>query len=255
MKRAGIIIVVVVALVAATLAGLWWGNHTNRAATSSTTPSPTSKATTPTGTIPAGTVVAGEGGSLPGPGTLKLGYPHTPVGAVAAITNYMLAAEDKTNLADPTYRIALVNAIAFDEASKATLTAGVEGSAKVCARYGVCRWDPRRGAYAVRSYSDTQAEIATWVPFVWAEPIDPNGKAMTVWGIEKHLVFWNGTDWKIKTLGEDGVVDDGTAPLEVPKDPEGNPSSAEKAAILTTPRGGTAKLWTLSWKEYANAVH
>jgi len=249
MKRAGIITAVVVALVAATLAGLWWGHHTT---SSSTTPTPTTtKATTPASELVAGTVVAGEGGSLPGPGTLKLGYPHTPEGAVAAITNYMLAAEDKTNLAEPAYRTALVDAIAFDDASKTTLTTGVEGSAKICAQYG-CEWDPQRGAYAVRSYSDSQAEIAVWAPSVWAQLTGANG---TVWGIETHLVFWNGTDWKIKTLGQDGVADDSTVVLPLPADPHGNPTSAEKASILTTPHDGTVKLWTLSWKEYANAIH
>jgi hypothetical protein len=254
MKRAGILIVVVVALVAATMAGLWWGSHTTHTATS-TTPTPTTNATSTASEIAVGNVAAGEGGSLPGPGTLKLGYAHTQDGAVAALTNYILAAEDKVNLAEPAYRAALVNAIAFDDNSKADLTSGVEGGAKICARYGVCKWDPRRGAYAVRSYSDDQAEIAVWAPFVWAEPTDPSGKASIAWGIEKHLVFWNGTDWKIKTLGQDGVTDDSTIALQVPADPQGNPSSAEKSAILTTPRDGAVKLWTLSWKEYANAIH
>jgi len=254
MKRAGIITVVVVALVAATLAGLWWGHHTTTS--SSTTPTPTTtKATTPASQLVASNVVAGEGGSLPGPGTLKLGYAHTLDGAVAALTNYMLAGEDKVNLADPTYRTALVNAIAFDDTSKANLTTGVEGGAKICARYGVCKWDPRRGAYAVRSYSDDQAEVAVWAPFVWAQPTDGSGQDVIVWGIEKHLVFWNGTDWKIKTLGQDGVADDSTIALAKPADQQGNPSRAEKATILTTPRDGTVKLWTLSWKEYANAAH
>ena len=253
MKRAGIITVVVVALVAATLAGLWWGHNTT---TSSTTPTPTTtKATTPASQLAAGNVVAGESGSLPGPGTLKLGYPHTPEGAVAAITNYMLAAEDKASLADPAYRAALVNAIAFDDASKTTLTTGVEGSAKICARYGVCKWEPRRGAYAVRSYRDSQAEIAVWAPFVWDEPTDSTDKASIVWGIETHMVFWNGTDWKIKTLGQDGVTDDNTIALPAPADPKGNPSNAEKATILTAPGDGTVQLWTLSWEEYANAMH
>jgi len=253
MKRAGIITAVVVALVAATLAGLWWGHHTTTS--SSTTPMPTTKATTPASQLAAGNVVAGQGGSLPGPGTLKLGYAHTPDGAVAALTNYMLAAGDKASLTDPAYRTALVNAIALDDASKLDLTTGIEGGAKVCARYSVCEWNPRRGAYAVRSYSDSQAEIAVWAPFVWAQPTDPSGKATIAWGIEKHLVFWNGTDWKIKTLGQDGVTDDSTIPLSVPADPQGNPTSAEKAAILTTPRDGSAQLWTLPWKEYANAIH
>src|SRR5664279_2255851 len=254
MKRAGILIVVVVALVAATMAGLWWGSHTTHTATS-TTPTPTTNATSTASEIAVGNVAAGEGGSLPGPGTLKLGYAHTPDGAVAALTNYMLAAGDKASLTDPAYRTALVNAIALDDASKLDLTTGIEGGAKVCARYGVCKWEPRRGAYAVRSYSDSQAEIAVWAPFVWDQPTDSTDKASIVWGIETHTVFWNGTDWKIKTLGQDGVTDDNTIALPAPADPQGNPSNAEKATILTAPGDGTVQLWTLSWREYANAMH
>src|SRR5674476_155484 len=144
MKRAGILIVVVVALVAATMAGLWWGSHTTHTATS-TTPTPTTNATSTASEIAVGNVAAGEGGSLPGPGTLKLGYAHTPDGAVAAITNYVTAANDKTNLASPAYRTALVNAIALDESSKAGLSRVVDLAQSASEGYGVWRWEPRRG--------------------------------------------------------------------------------------------------------------
>ena len=253
MKRAGIITVVVVALVAATLAGLWWGHHTTTS--SSTTPTPTTtKATTPASQVPAGTVVAGEGGSLPGPGTLKLGYAHTPDGAVAAITNYVMAANDKTNLADPAYRTALVNAIALDESSKAGLSRVVDHDKSASAGYGVWRWEPRRGAYAIRAYSSDHAEVALWAPYYWAEPTQPTSLVGSAWGISVYAAEWSGGDWKITSLGGDLVTDDSTVDLPMLANSEGNPTRAEKAAVLTTPRGGTARLWALSWTEYANAV-
>jgi hypothetical protein len=252
MKRAGIITAVVVALVAATLAGLWWGHHT----TSSTTPTPTTttKATTPASEPVAGNVVAGEGGSLPGPGTLKLGYAHTPDGAVAAITNYVMAANDKTNLADPAYRTALVNAIALDESSKAGLSRVVDHDKSASAGYGVWRWEPRRGAYAIRAYSSDHAEVALWAPYYWAEPTQPTSLVGSAWGISVYAAEWSGGDWKITSLGGDLVTDDSTVDLPMLANSEGNPTRAEKAAVLTTPRGGTARLWALSWTEYANAV-
>ena len=253
MKRAGIITAVVVALVAATLAGLWWGHHTTTS--SSTTPTPTTtKATTPASQVPAGTVVAGEGGSLPGPGTLKLGYAHTPDGAVAAITNYVMAANDKTNLADPAYRTALVNAIALDETSKAGLSRVVDHDKSASAGYGVWRWEPRRGAYAIRAYSSDHAEVALWAPYYWAEPTQPTSLVGSAWGISVYAAEWSGGDWKITSLGGDLVTDDSTVDLPMLANSEGNPTRAEKAAVLTTPRGGTARLWALSWTEYANAV-
>jgi hypothetical protein len=253
MKRAGIITAVVVALVAATLAGLWWGHHTTTS--SSTTPTPTTtKATTPASQVPAGTVVAGEGGSLPGPGTLKLGYTHTPDGAVAAITNYVTAANDKTNLASPAYRTALVNAIALDESSKAGLSRVVDLAQSASEGYGVWRWEPRRGAYAIRAYSTDHAEVALWTPYYWAEPTKPTALVGSAWGISVYAAEWSGGDWKVNSLGGDLVADDG-GDLTALANPAENPSSAEKAAILTTPRGGTVRLWALQWMEYANAAH
>ena len=251
MKRVGIITAVVVALVAATLAGLWWGHHTT---TRSTTPTPTtSKATTPASQLAAGTVVAGEGGTLPGPGTLKLGYAHTPDGAVAAITNYVMAANDKTNLASPAYRTALVNAIALDDASKTGITSVVDLIANNCAHYGDCRLEPRRGSYAIRAYADDRAEVALWVPYYLAQPVGTY-MAGSFWGISTYALTWNGSDWKVASLAGDLITDDSTVDLPLLANREGNPTRAEKAAVLTTPRGGTARLWALSWTEYANAV-
>jgi hypothetical protein len=250
MKRAGIITAVVVALVAATLAGLWWGHHT----TSSTTPTPTTtKATTPASQLAAGTVVAGEGGTLPGPGTLKLGYAHTPDGAVAAITNFVTASNDKTNLTDPAYRTALVNAIALDESSKAGLSRVVDLAKSGSDGYGVWRWEPARGAYAIRAYSTDHAEVALWAPYYWADPAQPTALVGSVWGISVYAVEWSGGDWKVHSLGGDLVADDG-GDLTALANPQGNPTSAEKAAILMTPRGGTVQLWALQWMEYANAA-
>ncbi len=255
MKRVVLIVAVVAALVAATLAGLWLGNRSTTPATTTTSSSSTPTPTTATASeILVGTVAAGEGGSLPGPGTLKVGYPHTQDGAVAALTNYLTAAFDKSNLTDPAYRTALVNAIAVDEVAKPDLLKGVEGSAKTCASYGVCRVEPRRGAYAVHSYGEDKAEIALWIPITFAEPVGST-RADVVWGISTHRVFWSSGDWKVGTLGDDGVTDDSTTALLVPTDRQASPTRAEKAAILTTPRGGTVALWSLQWKEYANAVH
>lgn len=258
MKRIGIVVAVVVALVAATLAGVWLG--TRNGTTTSTTTSTTASSTTPTpttsraGEIPIGTVTAGEGGTLPGPGALKLGYAHTSDGAVAALTNYLIAADDKTNLTDPAYRAALVNAIAADEPSKAGIAKNVDFAAKNCSKAGICELDPRRGAYAVIAFSDARAEIAVWLAYRWADPA-PGYQALTAWGISTYALVWSRGDWKVTSLGGDLVPSDNTVDLAFPADLEGNPSRAEKQAILTAPRGGSARLWELTWMEYANALH
>jgi len=76
----------------------------------------------------------------------------------------------------------------------------------------------------------------------------------SAWGISVYAAEWSGGDWKITSLGGDLVTDDSTVDLPMLANSEGNPTRAEKAAVLTTPRGGTARLWALSWTEYANAV-
>lgn len=257
MKRIGIVAVVVVALVAATLTGIWLGTRNGTTTATATTASSTTRipTTSRAGGVSAGTVAAGGGGSLPGPGALKLGYAHTPDGAVAAITSYMLAATDQARIADDGYRSALASAIALDEPSRADITKGLVLSAKFCAGFATCDWGPRRGAYAIRSYSDTQAEVAVWAPHTYANPRDGSGRESITWGIGTYMVFWNGTDWRLRSLSGDGALEDASNPVQGPANPKGNPTSAEKATILTAPRDGNVKLWTLTWMEYSNALH
>jgi hypothetical protein len=254
---AALIVVAVIAVVAYQL-----GQHTTGAAAPSPTagsstgasgssPSP-APASPSTGSsqpgLPQGPARAGEGGHMTGPAGLPLGYDHSETGAVEAATNYLtwmnsLLIEDKTT-AD-----AMAQATAADPATRAAMIQSFDLLRTGLDDVSAAQTEPARGAYAVPQATPDAASVYVWAPYVFT---DSSGTT-DLWSIFEIRLAWIAGDWKLhKTL----VSRIGGTAVD-PADPAGNPSSAEKASILSrTPDdpGEITDSAEQEWLEYANAT-
>ena len=258
-----ILLVVVALLAVAVIAAVFYRLGQD---TPSTSPSPTgAPTTTPSGSspspapgspstgsstsgLPQGPARAGEGGRMTGPAGLPLGYDHTETGAVEAATNY-LTWMNSLRIKDKTTADAMAQATAADPATRAAMIQSFDLLRTGLDNVSAAQTEPARGAYAVPQATPDAASVYVWAPYVFT---DSSGTT-DLWSIFEIRLAWIAGDWKLhKTL----VSRIGGTAVD-PADPAGNPSSAEKASILSrTPDdpGEITDSADQEWFEYANAA-
>lgn len=211
---------------------------------------PTDQNGSPEPGLPRGEAVAGAGGSKAGPVQLPLGYTHDQTGAVNAATNYLIWM-NSLRIADKGTADEMASATAADAQTRSAMLASFDMLRSGMQDMTADQPEPARGAYAVASYSASRALVYVWSPEVMT---DSNGQTDHLWAIDAVQLVWSAGDWKL-----DGslVAKTGGAAVD-PADPSGNPTAAEKHAILRrTPAdpGEITDTADQSWFEYANAPH
>ncbi|QDP95350.1 hypothetical protein FOE78_04975 [Microlunatus elymi] len=197
-----------------------------------------------------GVVAAGRGGKSEGPDGLPLTYDRTQDGAAAAATNYLIWM-NSIKITDKSAADAMATATAADDTTRTALVRSFDEIRSGMRGLTTDELQPARGAYAVARYSPDSATVYVWAPEVTA---DASGASQQTWGIDAVNVVWARGDWK---LNHELIVRSGGAAAD-PKDPSGNPTSAEKRSILSrTPEdpGEIQDSAEQSWLEYANAPH
>ena len=211
--------------------------------------SPTDAYGSPEPALAQGDVQTGTGGRSTGPAGLPLGYSRTPDGAGNAATNYLIWMNSLRIVDKPTAD-ALAAATAGDDDTESALIESFDQLRSGMADLTADEEQPNRGAYALRSYSPHRALVYIWVPEVTTER---DGQTDHLWSIEAVSLVWVSNDWKL-----DGalIARSGGAAID-PADPTGNPTAAEKHAILVrTPAdpGDITDSADQTWFEYANAA-
>jgi hypothetical protein len=213
----------------------------------------TAASSSPSGTpqpgLQRGTATAGGGGRTTGPDGLPLGFPDTSGGAATAATDYLMWL-NSFRITDKAKADAMAQAAAADTAARTALIHSCDEIRSGMHGLTADQLEPARGAYALASYSSTDATVYVWAPEVTTET---DGTTTQLWAIDAVRVVWAGGDWK---LDGDLILKVGGAASD-PADPAGNPSSAEKRAILAkvpSDPGDITDSADQAWFEYANAA-
>lgn len=211
--------------------------------------SASSSETSPEPGLRRGSATAGSGGRTTGPDGLPLGFPHTPSGAATAATNYLMWL-NSIRITDKAKADAMAQAAAADAAARTALIHSCDETRSGMKGLTADQLQPTRGAYAVRSYSSTDATVYVWAPEVTTET---DGTTTQLWAIDAVHVVWSSGDWK---LDGELIAKTGGAAVD-PADPAGNPTSAEKRSILArvpADPGDITDSADQTWFEYANAA-
>lgn len=219
---------------------------------------PTGDPSTPEGrAVPVGEVEAGAGGTKRGPGGIPIGYPHTADGAVAAATNYQMAAADSSVLGDTKLRNQLIETIIADPTQAKALKEDWEAMGDV--EMLKQRLEPERGAYAVMSQSDDAVTVLMWAP----APNDQEHR--DPWLITEVDLVWKKGDWKVVPGSGDLVASRASTGESLqPADPNAPVSPEEKFQILKQSKPADAsaeyddeelleRAQEATWWEYTNA--
>lgn len=196
-----------------------------------------------------GTATAGGGGRTIGPDGLPLGFPDTSDGAATAATNYLMWL-NSFRITDKAKADAMAQAAAADMTARTTLIHSCDETRSGMHGLTADQLEPSRGAYALTSYSTSDATVYIWAPEVTTET---DGTTTQLWAIDAVRVVWAGGDWK---LDGELIAKVGGAASD-PADPAGNPTSAEKRAILAkvpADPGDITDSADQTWFEYANAA-
>jgi len=157
-------------------------------------------------TLPSGAVAAGSGSTRIGNAGTPLGFAHSPDGAVAAGTAWLMVLEG-SGVLDPTRRYAVLDAIgepAFVSQAghriAGRLTAlGLTGTGAPHAGYVTALALPERGAYRLVTDGADIATLDIWYPYQLAVVADGAQPGPAHWLRTRMTLRWDKTrrDWRL----------------------------------------------------------